>query len=243
MQPRRLVSVIALLATLAFLAPPAVGETRVRPVDTGQNLPALGAPEMYEAGAGMAPQIEAYRASGAYQADQARIARQARAFVDKALKDCARKPGCKPAVVFDIDDTLVSWYAVYAANQFAVPTAVEDAVIESCETPAIGPVRALYNYARSKGATPFLITGRKAIGRQFAVSCLAERNIKGYRELIMRSPAQYELTAAVYKEQERKRITQNGWTILFSIGDQYSDSAGKYAGGRFVLPNPMYFIP
>jgi predicted secreted acid phosphatase len=245
MHMRRALAIVSVFATVAFIAPPAAGDVgkQTRPVDTGQNLPSLGATEMYMAGVGMAPQIEAYRASGAYQAAQTRIANKARAFVDKAIKECARKPGCKPAVVFDIDDTLVSWYAVYAANQFSVPTAVADAVIESCETPAIGSVRALYNYARAKGAAPFLITGRKDVGRTFTVSCLAERNITGYRELVMRGPAQYELTAAVFKERERKRITKNGWSILFSIGDQYSDSAGKYSGGKFVLPNPMYFIP
>jgi predicted secreted acid phosphatase len=245
MRRRSTLTVLALVTALALVAPSATATPAANraPVDTGQNLPALNAPSMYMVGAGMAPVIEAYRASGAYQSDQARIARLARVFFDRTLAECRRTPGCKPAVVFDIDDTLVSWYAVYASNQFAVSDEVWGDDEVACATPVIRTVKALYDHARAKGATPFLITGRGIASRAVTQRCLAERGIGGYRELVMRSPSQESLTAAVYKERERKRITEQGWTILLSIGDQYSDSAGKYSGGKFVLPNPMYFIP
>jgi len=236
---------VVVMVAVALVAAPAQADSAQRavPVDTGQNLPSLDAPSMYMAGAGMASVIEAYRAGGSYQADQARIARRARVYFDRALAKCLRTTDCKPAVVFDIDDTLVSWYAVYAANQFAVSDEVWEDDEVACATPVIRSVKALYDHARAKGATPFLITGRGDASRAVTRRCLAERGIGGYRELVMRSPAQESLTAAVYKERERKRITGQGWKILFSIGDQYSDSAGKYSGGKFVLPNPMYFIP
>jgi len=34
-----------------------------------------------------------------------------------------------------------------------------------------------------------------------------------------------------------------GYDILLTIGDQYSDLKGGYADKGFKLPNPMYYLP
>ena len=41
----------------------------------------------------------------------------------------------------------------------------------------------------------------------------------------------------------RKEITQQGYDIVFSIGDQQSDLVGGYSDKTYKLPNPYYFIP
>ena len=38
----------------------------------------------------------------------------------------------------------------------------------------------------------------------------------------------------------RRRIAEQGYTILLSMGDQESDLAGGYAERTFKLPNPFY---
>ena len=43
--------------------------------------------------------------------------------------------------------------------------------------------------------------------------------------------------------EDFKQLTEQGYTILLSIGDQQSDLDGGYAERTFKLPNPVYFLP
>jgi acid phosphatase len=50
-------------------------------------------------------------------------------------------------------------------------------------------------------------------------------------------------SAVDFKAPERRKLTERGYTVLLSIGDQESDLAGGYAERTFKLPNPVYFLP
>ena len=50
-------------------------------------------------------------------------------------------------------------------------------------------------------------------------------------------------SASDFKAPERRRLAEQGYTILISIGDQESDLAGGFAERTFKLPNPVYFLP
>src|SRR5207344_2326302 len=50
-------------------------------------------------------------------------------------------------------------------------------------------------------------------------------------------------SAVDFKAPERRKITEQGYTIILSIGDQDSDLRGGYAERTFKLPNPVYFLP
>jgi acid phosphatase len=50
-------------------------------------------------------------------------------------------------------------------------------------------------------------------------------------------------SAVDFKAPERRRLTEQGYTILISIGDQQSDLDGGFAERTFKLPNPVYFLP
>lgn len=238
---RRVAVFIAIILGWA-VASPAHAETPP-PVATGQNLPSLGASALYMVGDGFADEIRDYRKSGDYLADQRLIARKATEHLDAFLIECESQEDCRPAIVFDIDDTLLSWYGVYEKHGFAPAISVWDSAEERCVTPVIAPVKRLYDYAKSRGVTPMLITGRSEQSRSITQACLSKRGITGYGQLIMRSPAEESMTAARYKLQQREALEAEGWDLSLSIGDQYSDSAGTVPRGRFVLPNPMYFIP
>lgn len=251
----------ALAATLvaATLAGPAVadGNAVVRIEVSGQptviyginqGLPSLVASALYPAGPGMADQITAYHDSGAYQRDQAAVARAAQRYLrDYLNKHCAGSTRCeagrKAAAVFDIDDTLLTFYPTYQQNQFAPPSAAIDAAEASCQQPVIESVKAFFEAAKARKVAVFLITGRQDTIRTETENCLAQARITGWKELIMRSAAQESLTALAYKSAERKKIERRGYVIITAIGDQISDSAGGFTTRGFLLPNPMYFIP
>jgi len=216
-------------------------------VGVDQGLPPLATSTPYDAGAGFASSIEAYRASGDYQADQAAVARAARAFLDQWLRHrCSSSRDCngkRAAAVFDIDDTLVDWYPTYASTRFAYVPEVMDAAQAGCLTPAIAPVRAFMRRAQARGVAVFLISGRPDTARAVTVACLTTLGMSGWKGMVLKGPDDASLTAEEFKSEARRRIERDGYRIITSIGDQLSDSTGGHVIRGFRLPNPMYFLP
>lgn len=214
----------------------------------GQNLPPLSRQTGYTAGSSPSQAIIAYRSSGQYTADQSAVASAAQSYLTSYLSQhCAGGKSCagrKPAAVFDIDDTLVSWYANWAAGNFVSDVQNDGNSAGPCTAP-ITPVISFLNYAKSKGVAVYLITGRSAAngGQAATVACLNQLGVTGYSGLVLRDAAQQSMTAQQYKSQARAQIQQSGYTIITAIGDQVSDSAGGSTTRGFLLPNPMYYIP
>jgi acid phosphatase len=50
-------------------------------------------------------------------------------------------------------------------------------------------------------------------------------------------------SAAEFKTPERKKLVDQGYTIVINLGDQMSDLDGGYAERTYHLPNPVYFLP
>src|SRR3954466_257195 len=99
-------------------------------------------------------QIIAYHDSGQWDKDTAASVDKAKATLDKALVKKVKKP----AVVFDIDDTLLSAYDCAKPDNFGRgPIAV--CVVTGKQT-KIKQTVALYNYAIKKKVAVFLITAR-----------------------------------------------------------------------------------
>lgn len=209
---------------------------------TGQNLPALTGTASYQAGRGLAAPIRAYRASGNWNADRNRIAAAATAFLDAWLTSCRTEAGCRPAVVFDIDETLLTSYPVFNSHDFD-PTSAQRAAAQSrCQQGRITAVAALYAHARELRVETFIITGRSERSRRSTTACLRKRGITDWTRLVMRSNAQLAASAADYKAAQRKGLEGEGYDIAFSIGDQFSDVAGGHFAHGYVLPNPMTYI-
>ena len=65
-----------------------------------------------------------------------------------------------------------------------------------------------------------------------------------WKALVLRSKEEQHETAVVYKSGERRKIVTEGYTIIMSVGDQWSDLDGEPRAEISVkLPNPFYFIP
>ncbi len=254
---------IALAAVLAVAAAPAAqakvieqhlgGATAHTPiVGSDQHLPPLAATTPYMIDPSVGAKIVAWRKSGGYAADITGTVVRARNYLDRWLtKRCGRDASparvrkCRAMLVADIDDTLVSWYSYYANTDahWTANAAAEKKVMEACGTPAITPSVNLLRYAKGRGVAIVLITGRSQGHRSFTASCVKKLGVNGYRDLVMRSPAQSKTTAARYKSQARRTLVRAGWKIALSLGDQVSDMSGGYADAGFLLPNPMYLIP
>ena len=256
---RAVLTAVLALAAIVPSAPAAVVQYQYGAIDRGmpitgsdQHLPPLAVTATYTVPAAMGPDVAALRASGGYTADIRGTVAQARAFLDDWLDercgpkaDVATVQRCRAMVVSDIDDTIVSWYPYYSspAQNWAYASDTWGAWEAACTAPPIRQTVALLHYAQRRGVALALITGRKTPERAVTAACLERIGITGYRYLILRTPSEVDLTAAVYKAQRRQILERAGWDIALSIGDQVSDMTGGYADHGFLLPNPLYFIP
>src|SRR5262249_14443879 len=96
--------------------------------------------------------------------------------------------------------------------------------------------------AKALGVAVFFISGRPPALRDATERNLREQGDQWDQVIIFPEGARF--TSAVgFKAPERRKITERGYTILLTMGDQESDLAGGYAERTFKLPNPVYFIP
>jgi predicted secreted acid phosphatase len=192
-------------------------------------------------------QVEAYVDSGRYAADCAAVAAKAREYLDRRARQVS-----KPAAVFDIDETSLSNWPAYRVNGWgrvtAGPCDLEKgpcglrAFQATGQSKAIPSTLELVRHARALGVAVFFITGRPPELRE-----ATERNLRaeGYEwdGLVLLPAGASFKSAADFKAPERRKLEEQGYTVLLSIGDQQSDLAGGYAERTFKLPNPVYFLP
>ena len=200
-------------------------------------------PKLYE----VQQQVDKYLTSGGYDRDFAAVVDQAKAYLEQRAKG-----GGKLAIVLDIDETSLSNWTAYKLNGYARITGGECNLEKGpcglrawqamAQSPALKPTLELDRLARSKGVEVFFISGRPAELRD-----ATERNLRaaGYdwNGLIIYAPGAHFDSAVDFKAGERKKLTEQGYTIVLNMGDQDSDLKGGFAERTFKLPNPVYFIP
>ena len=244
----------AILPLVLFASP---ASAQVVPVDPGtsaadkpiwgtsQNLPPLAAKAPYFVGPGFAAEVKRYYDSGHALSQQREIATAAYDWIDTWVdENCGGDPqSCMATVVFDVDETLLSNYGFYKGTNFTFNQDGWNAFNQACKSPAIAPVRRLYNRLRDSGFRVVIMTGRAEATRPWTQKCLEQHGITDWDKLILRGPSEVDLSADDYKSGERAALERAGYRIVASIGDQVSDmSSGSLMAG-FLLPNAMYFIP
>ena len=220
-------------STRVTTSPPAIDTT----------VAAAGVPNIYDA----QRLVEQYIMGGRYEDDVATVVAGARVWLDQRSKAAA-----KPAIVLDIDETSLSNWPAYRLNGWVrITNGGCDLQQGPCglrawqalgQSKAIAPTLALARHARELGMAVFFITGRPANLRQ-----ATERNLKdeGYEWTgVILQPEGAQFASAVdFKAPERRKLTEQGYTIVLSMGDQQSDLTGGYAERTFKLPNPVYYLP
>lgn len=190
--------------------------------------------------------VETYVDSGRYDRDVAKVVAAARAWLDKRAKAAT-----KPAIVLDIDETSVSnWPAMRINGWVRIDDGPCDLKKAPCgvrawqalaQSKAIAPTLLLAQRAHEFGVAIFFISGRPSWLRE-----ATERNLKqqgfDWTGLILKPDKANFLSVVDFKAPERRKIAEQGYTILLNLGDQESDLTGGYAERTFKLPNPVYFV-
>ena len=74
------------------------------------------------------------------------------------------------------------------------------------------------------------------------VANLKQAGYKNWDGLLLEANGLHPKSAVDFKAPLRKKLTEQGYTIVLSMGDQYSDLKGGYAERTYKLVNPYYFI-
>lgn len=182
--------------------------------------------------------VIAFHDDGSYEREMAETVKQAKAYIDQRTKS----GDSKLAIVFDVDETLLSNYGyLHKQTDFGHIPDLWDRWVSAADAPALLHVRDMFNYAREKNVTPFIITGRSEEQREATVKNLEKAGYGKFKKLYMKN-RQSPVCAAEYKSQIRRQISESGYQIIVNIGDQLSDLSGGYSEKIFKLPNRMYFI-
>jgi len=231
-RPHFIVAAAIVLAT-ACTHPPARAKT-------ASNEPV---PRLYD----VQRQIEEYISSGRYEADVAAVGTHAEQWLVERAPHVT-----KPAIVLDIDETSLSNWPAYRLNGWGRvlnggcdlekgPCSIRAWQMLGTST-ALPPTLTLARRAKAMGVAVFFISGRPA-----ALKDVTERNLRdqGYAPdgvIVLPEGAAFK-SAVDFKAPERRKLTEAGYTIVLSMGDQQSDLDGGYAERTFKLPNPVYFLP
>ncbi|WP_432171383.1 HAD family acid phosphatase [Streptomyces sp. 1222.5] len=193
-----------------------------------------------------------------YAKDLAGIDADAKRYIDKAARK-AHRHGEKPAVVFDIDDTLLLSLDYEKRYNYTYNSTTWNDYVNKADRPAVFGSPELVRYAESKGVEVFYNSGLSEAQRAGAVENLkkvgADMNLDAAHMFLKdkanppaylkdcATPGTWNCTTVQYKGGTRKHIEDDlGYEIIANFGDQYSDLDGGHADRRYKLPNPTYFV-
>jgi len=179
-----------------------------------------------------------YYESGAFE-------REVRGVINRAIKHFERMSLdgiTQPVVVIDVDETVLDNYAYVKKIDFGYSQGRAHKIAQKGVTPAIPEVKRLYDYLISRGVHIIFITGRRQSKYEGTYQNLQRQGYTVFDELLMKPEDMHKILHYTYKLQQREYVTQQGYTIIGSVGDQWSDVCGPYTGYRVKIPNYLYTL-
>lgn len=182
-----------------------------------------------------------YHDSGKYLNEIREVAYEAERYMQQEIDtNLHRTHPKKLALVLDIDETSLSNYENMEKDDFANNPAKIMAELLEAKEPAIQPILDLYQQAIQNNVAVFFVTGRDPSLREATTQNLRAAGYLNWSGLEFKNGS---IPTIAYKTAARNKISQQGYTIIASIGDQHSDLIGGHAQRVFKLPNPFYYLP
>ncbi|MFJ6700319.1 HAD family acid phosphatase [Streptomyces sp. NPDC091272] len=192
------------------------------------------------------------------QAARKHIAEAARKHTDETARKGARRGG-KPAVVLDVDDTMLLTYDYEKSTNFTYAVKSFTDYVRKADRGPVHGMPELVNYAKGKGMEIFFLTASAEDVRAPFAKNLAKVGVRtpldrahlflkdkvdppAYLRRACGAGDAWTCDGARYKAATRKYIESRGYDLVASIGDQASDFPGGHADRTFKLPNPMYRV-
>lgn len=180
--------------------------------------------------------IEKYYESGKYGLE-------VREIVEDALHKIKNSPSVKnPAVIFDVDETTLSNYKHIKEISFGYIPKEWDDWLNKSKGEAILQTKYFYDYLVEHNYSIIFLTARNETQYEATYKNLVDEGYTKIDTLICKPLKYPKVTSALFKEKERKKLTEAGYNIVACVGDQESDIFGEYTGIKVKLPNYMYIV-
>ena len=180
-------------------------------------------------------EVQNYYESGRYSNDLKEIIANAENEISNV------KLNKNSVVVFDVDETALSNYTAVTKVHFGYVESMWNDWINEAKAPATPEVKALYDFLITKNITVIFITGRDISQYEATYKNLRNAGYTKFDTLILKNNTAH-ITTGKYKSIKREELTDKGYDIIASVGDQESDFEGKDTGIKIKLPNYLYLI-
>lgn len=150
----------------------------------------------------------------------------------------------RPAIIFDVDETALTSVPRGRECGFQSISELEHLWLVSASAPAIPGVLRLFQWVRENRPEVeiFFLSGRRKKEFHATQFNLKREGFYPYSRLIVREEVDNYTTMALYKLEQRRELEEQGYTIVATIGDQWSDFDGGHTGYVVKLPNYLYTI-
>jgi len=145
-------------------------------------------------------------------------------------------------VLFDVDDTALSGYDIGKKMGFGYDFEIVREWEMKGVAPVIPQVKGLYDYLIDRGAKVIFLTGRRNASYAATFKNLKDQGYTLFDTLITRSDSEYKTPPLDYKNSKRVELTKKGYTIIGTVGDQWSDLEGQFHGVQVKIPNYLYLV-
>ncbi len=180
--------------------------------------------------------VKDYYESGKYDEEMKEVIGDAKEKFDKV------EIKMNSVVIFDVDETALNNYGLAKQMDFGYVYDLNKKWNEELKAPAIEQTKDLYFYLLNKGMKIIFLTGRNSSEYEVTYKNLIQEGYSGFDTLITQSKEDQKLKAQEFKSKVRTELTNQGYEIVGTVGDQWTDLNGPYSGIQVKLPNYLYEI-
>jgi acid phosphatase len=145
-------------------------------------------------------------------------------------------------VIFDVDETALDNYELAKQMGFGYVYELNKKWNAEMKAPAIKKVKELYDFLLSKGAKVIFLTGRNLPEYEATYQNLMNKGYTVFDTLITQIGDETKMKAVDFKSTKRIWLKEQGYEIVGTVGDQWSDLEGEYHGIQVKIPNYLYLI-
>jgi acid phosphatase len=145
-------------------------------------------------------------------------------------------------VVFDVDETALDNYGLAEIMGFGYVYEMNKKWNAEMKAPAIPKVKELYDFLLARGAKIIFLTGRNFPEYEVTIQNLKSAGYITFDTLITQIGDERKMKAKEFKSSKRVWLTEHGYGIIGTVGDQWSDLEGLYHGVQIKIPNYLYLI-
>jgi acid phosphatase len=143
-------------------------------------------------------------------------------------------------VIFDVDETALNNYGLAKQMDFGYVYDLNKKWNQELKAPVVKPVQNLYNFLIKRSIKIIFLTGRNSSEYEVTYKNLLQAGYIGFDTLLTQREDEQNLKVREFKSKKRTELVRQGYEIIGTVGDQWSDLEGPYAGIKVKIPNYLY---